>query len=198
MRKLLLFIMTIVLIASPAYALTVLDFESVPNTYRYGTGGGNTNLGNNYPGHPEVTFGPDAMIMVSGQSEYNNTDYPPYSGNTILFSKTNSLIRIDFTDPMAYVSLWFTTASDLYLEAYNSSDILLTKSVFSGSNLGTNNKLYVDRPTAEIAYVKIHDSGNHYTIDNLGYSETPVPVPPTVLLLSFGLLGMVGLKKKIA
>ena len=82
--------------------------------------------------------------------------------------------RIDFTNQDGtYLQLAYCSGTPLYLEAYDIHDNLID------SDMGPANRrvdehvldmgmLRVDAPTSQtIAYVRIHDSGNLFLIDNL-------------------------------
>jgi hypothetical protein len=165
-----------------AGALTTIDFEGVPDIYYYF--GGNQNLDGYYT---DLYFGPDATILDKVIYGYNDYDYPPHSGNAIVFSDTNPSMQVDFLSlPSNYVEAWYTSGSTFYLEAYDSSDNLLT-SASGPSNLGTNSLISVN--AGNIAYVIFHDSGDFWTVDDLAYQ--PVPAPGAILLGSIG-VGLVG------
>jgi murein tripeptide amidase MpaA len=74
--------------------------------------------------------------------------------------------RIDFTDTsLKTVALSYSSFATLFLEAYNSADQLIATTSGPG-NLGTGrlDKLSI---SGDIAYVKVHDVGNTWLIDNL-------------------------------
>ena len=189
MRKIktILFLFVLALISvNQARALTTLDFEGVPTTYYRWIG--NHNLYDYYPG---LEFGPDATILdkeIGGG--YNGLYYPPHSGNAVLSSDSTWYIRVDFVDsPANYVETWYTSYYTFYLDAYDSSDTLLASST-GPSNLGTNSLISVSADN--IAYVKLHDSENYFTIDDFGYETGAViPAPGSILLCGIG-VGFVG------
>lgn len=81
---------------------------------------------------------------------------------------------IDFTDGEAsYVSVYTSTYSGLVLEAYADDGTFLESSNWADRNLrtGTMTQLSITRPTADIGYVIVHDTGNFWLIDWLCVSK---------------------------
>lgn len=75
---------------------------------------------------------------------------------------------IDFTEGMAsYVSVYTSTASGLVLDAYADDGTFLESSGWATGNTGTGKMtmLSISRPTADIGYVVVHDTGNYWLID---------------------------------
>ncbi len=154
-----------ILIASGAYANTLVNFEGIPETYLYKFG--NQNLNGYYPG---LNFGPNATILDRVRGGYNYSGYPAHSGDAVIFSASVPYIRVDFMGfTTNYVEAWYSSAYTFYLEAYDASNNLLGYS--SGpSNYGTNSLISVSTGASNIAYVKFHDSNNFFCVDDLAYS----------------------------
>ena len=157
--------------------MVTLDFEGLPDAHYFY--GGNTNIGSYYDG---VTFGPYVVIFDTVIYGYNWSDgYPPHSGNAVIMPQTLTT-RADFDSPTSYVSLWYTSYQEFYLEAYDSDDVLLG-SVTGPANVGSNNFLEIS--ASGIAYVTIHtllqDGAFMYTIDDFTFEVASGPaanIPP--------------------
>gem|GEM_PF-3064517 len=141
-----------------------IDFENVPRAYWFNSG--NLNLGCYYYG---LCFGPQATILENEIFGYNFDDFPPHSGHAVLFSFTEDYIRVDFDDPVDHAGIWYTAWSSFYLEGYDSSGNLLD-STSGPYNSGTNTYLEVNAD--DIFYVVMHDSGNHFTVDDLDWTSS--------------------------
>jgi hypothetical protein len=77
---------------------------------------------------------------------------------------------IRFTQGKAsYFSCIVSTASGVGVDAYDEHDNLIESSGFAtnNTNTGTMDKLIIDRPTADIQYVIVHDTGNYWLLDSI-------------------------------
>jgi len=165
--------------------LIVQDFEGIPDQYLYF--GGNQNLNGYLPG---LNFSPQVTVLDRVRYGYNDTGYPPHSGDAVIFSDPEDYMRIDFlgfTSP--YVEMWYTcgTGFQFYVEGYNAAGQLVDSAAGSG-NYGSNALISISG--AGIAYVMVHDTGNLFTIDDLGY----IPEPAALSLLALG--GLAVLKRR--
>ncbi len=122
--------------------------------------------------------------------------------------------RIDFTDQNG---TWFqvgvTSASDFWLEAYDSGGVLLD-TAHTGTNYGGSDMAFlrVDAGAGNnIAYVIVHDTGNYWLIDEFEgdmagtdsggggqHGDHVVPEPTTLVLLGMGAIGSVLRKRFFA
>jgi hypothetical protein len=105
-------------------------------------------------------------------------------------------LRADFAVPVATVSIDFIAndASDIgILRAYNSANTLLAS--YTTAVLSLNQFETANISSTNIAYIIASgDSGiSSIGIDNLNYA--PAPTPATLILLSSGLLGLVGFRR---
>jgi hypothetical protein len=173
-------------------SLVVQDFENIPDTYLHSNG--DQNLGGYLPG---LFFGSYVTVLdkVRSGPGYNYISWPPHSGNAVIFSTSSSvpdsIIRVDFlgSSKPDYVEAWYTSPySPLYMDAYDASDTLLC-STSQPANIGTNILISVSH--ANIAYVKFHDSGSCFTVDDLAYT----PEPATICLFGLGALSLIRRKK---
>ncbi len=162
------------IISSASFPFTVqvsggglADFENIPEDFWYY--GGNQNLGCYYAG---ICFGPGVTILENEVYGYNDYYYPPHSGHAVAFTNDYDYIRVDFDSPVNHVGVWYTTGSDyLYLEGYDSGDNLIASTY---GTYNTQSTSFMQINTNNIAYVKIHDSGDFFTIDDFEWSPSSV------------------------
>jgi hypothetical protein len=168
-----------------------IDFENMPTAYWYY--GSQTNFGNYWAG---VNFGPNATILEDQVYGYNSYGYPPHSGHAVLFSIDTPYIDASFASAVDSVSLWFTSGwGSLTIDAYDAGNNLID-SVSGSSNYGTSSYLSMTHGSSDIAWVKIHDHGNYFTIDDFTSPTTsgqPSRVPDAANTLGLIAASMAGL-----
>lgn len=170
-----------------------ITFEDMPQDYWYA--GGQQNFGDYWAG---VNFGPQSTILEDQVYGYNSFDYPAHSGHAVLFSIDFPSITATFQTPVDFVSLWYSSSSDFYLDAYDADGNLIAQS-YGGSNLGTNNYIQVNTATNSIDHVIMHDSGNNFTVDDFTapiVTGSPTPEPASILLLGTGLVGLASTRRR--
>jgi PKD repeat protein len=87
---------------------------------------------------------------------------------------------INFTEGEAsYVSVYTSTYSGVVLDAYADNGTFLASSGWASNNINTGKmtQLSISRPTADIGYVIVHDTGNYWLIDWLCTDAPGVPTP---------------------
>ncbi len=134
---------------------------------------------------------------------------PDFTGNAVFNSPyTNSgnstIATLDNATDYVSVTLGDFNADrdELYLYAYNSTDVLIASDHFSNpasSYAGTT--LMVSSLFDDIAYVEFYGVGvnnNSVFWDNFTFNDSaePVPEPATIFLLSTGLLGFLRFRNK--
>lgn len=180
-------LLLLLLMSAPLSAGTI-DFENMPQAYWYNAG--QQNFGNYWQG---VDFGPESTILENQVYGYNDAGYPPHSGHAVLFSISVPYIDAVFDTPIDNVSLWYTSASVFVMDAYDSSNNLIGSSV-GPSNYGTNSFLQVSSGLMNIKRVRMHDSGNYFTVDDFTAEfvtgDPNIPEPSSFVLSALGLIGL--------
>ena len=179
-------------VAGLVHADPIIDFEGYT---------GYTTITNQYSALG-VDFDPTSPAVVLQFPHYNYGGYPPHSGTNVVYNANSGtgLIKATAVGPLwSHVSLWYTVNSSspitadnygLYIDAYDSSNNLIASS-HGGNNYGSNS--YLDVSAAGISYVKIHDHGNYFTIDDFSFHQESVPEPGQVVaFLGMGGMGLIG------
>jgi hypothetical protein len=189
--------LTVGLVDHVVYAGTI-EFENMPELYQYGYG--HQNFGNYWQG---VNFSPDSTVLDTNwpNDYYNYSGYPPHSGDAVLFSYSTPYIDAIFDIPVDNVSMWYSSTSSFVLDAYDVNDNLIA-STSGGPNYGTNSLITISTQGDDIKRLRMHDSGNYFTIDDftaefLTGEPTITPIPAAILLLGSGLLGIAGIRRKM-
>ena len=112
--------------------------------------------------------------------KYPSGDFTSHGTHWAWLGVTQGAGRIDFVNgPATTFSLLASAGSPVVLEAYNSAGTQLETTGSSGNNLFTGSmaELKISRPTADIAYVVVHDSGNLFEVDDICTDAPGVNVP---------------------
>jgi len=122
----------------------------------------------------------DAWQLLQG----GTTTYPTHSGDNLVYTTADFGV-IDFDMPVISVSGWFTSSSNaapsLYLEAYSGLGATGTLLDTATINRNSGSISYMEVSGDGIWSVKVHDSNNYFTMDDLAYV---VPEPATLTLLA--------------
>jgi len=107
--------------------------------------------------------------------------------------------RIDFPGgKVSYFSVLTSANTPVYLEAYDSNNVLLETAGPAAANIGTGQmgELKIQRTRADVHHVIVHDSGNYFTVDAICTNARGVVTPKTkVALLGDSYSAGVGLGK---
>ena len=170
--------------ASPTFAAVISFDDQNPSTI----------LTTQYQGQG-VTFSGARVLGLDTQSGNLNPNYPPNSGLNVVYDYLNGVITAtangaDWTQAGGYI----TGDVAITLEAYDSSNNLLGSVSTPGANeigagTGYDPNIYLSLSFSDISYVKFHDTGNTFTLDD--FTFTTVPEPSTwaagaLMLLPFG------------
>jgi hypothetical protein len=134
-----------------------------------------------------------ATAVTTGVS-LNEFEFPPRSGKNVAFDNSGTVI-LTFTFPVARVGGYFTYATPIRIEAFNSSGVLVSTATSSFSNNealsgdpgSSPNELLQVLSSDGIAQIVISGapSGSSFTMDDLTVSDTlDVTAPNTVAVPS--------------
>lgn len=149
----------------------VINFEEF-RARSLGGLGGHQEIGNFYSG-VGVFFG-GATSLSKADGSLNLPYYPPHSGDALIYDTLGGTgqISISLTVPATTVAGYYTYNRQLTLEALDVNGLVVQtkKSSFPYNFVGTGNppNEYIElNYPGGIKSLRIHDSGNTYTIDDL-------------------------------
>ncbi len=142
---------------SPSSSTGTNTFEDL-NHHQY--------VGTHYAG---LTYSAGAQCLK--KPSYNYGNFPPHSGDCVIYDHTSGSIRIDFDYTVSKVGAWFVTGIvTVNLTAYDAQNNLLDNtSVYSG----LANIKYAEVQASGIKYVIFYNGGNRWVMDDLTYSVNP-------------------------
>jgi hypothetical protein len=149
---------------------------------------------NQYPG---VNFNGATVLQLGGSL---NPQFPPNSGINVVYNPVGPM-TIDFANPVAYFSGYFTYNSGLTIQAFDSLNNLLgTYNSLCGANYigagqGCNpNELGIVTAAGIASVLITGGGGNNFTLDDAQFtgSINTVPEPGSIMLLGSGVAGAVG------
>ncbi|MCP4631741.1 MAG: PEP-CTERM sorting domain-containing protein [candidate division Zixibacteria bacterium] len=197
MKKLLLTTMLLLLTASGANALTILDFDDVTNNHWFFDGG--SNIGSYYD---HVSFGDNATILENDNYGYYGHSFITHSGNSVLYSGGSIGIQADFDINANHVEFYYSSFNRMDIWAYDSDWNFIKHA--GGNQMGDmNGFIELNTDGFDIAHVRIASpNSGEFIIDDFGYEpfddepmDDPIPEPSTLLLLASGILGIAGISR---
>lgn len=118
---------------TPTWGDVIYTFEDLPDAYFYSSG--DQNIGSYYAG---ITFGPNVTgLSVSRFGGYDDSGFPPHSGDVVIWDATDATINISFDSPLESFGIWYTSYDPLTLDAYDSGSNLLGEVVGDSNTDGT-------------------------------------------------------------
>ncbi|MFH1648471.1 MAG: peptidoglycan DD-metalloendopeptidase family protein [Patescibacteria group bacterium] len=136
-----------------------------------------------------------ATSLSKADSSLNWPEFPPHSGDALIYDNIGGTgeISITFTVPATIVSGYYTYNRQLTLEALdvNGNIVKTKKSSFYANYVSTGNppNEYIELSySGGIKSLRVRDSGNTYTIDDLGIKNVlteSVSLLPEIFVLSY-------------
>jgi hypothetical protein len=173
-----------------AYGDTVITFEDLPDAYFFG--GGDQNIGNFYSG---ITFGPDVTgLSVSRFGGYDNSGFPPHSGDVVIWDASDATINISFASPLSSFGIWYTSFDPLTLQAFGASSNLLGTVVGNPNTDGsTGTSSFLSFSGAGIQDVTLTSTPGFFVLDDLTMGTGTVPEPGSLALFTTALALLVAI-----
>jgi hypothetical protein len=168
-----------------------ITFEDLPDAYFFSSG--DQNIGTFYSG---VTFGPDVTgLSVSRFGGYDDSGFPPHSGDVAIWDVTDATIDISFASPIQSFSIWYTTFDPLTLQAFDQSNNLLGTVVGDPNTDGTtgiSSLLSFSNPGIES--VTLTSTPGFFVLDDLTYENgsNTVPEPRRIAVVAVLFLFLFG------
>lgn len=135
--------------------------------------------------------------MVSGAValDASHTPWPANSGLNVAYAPTGLMtfsLNPAIAGDIEFVSAYISGFTSVGIYAYDIGGALVGQALTPGA---TDNMLLTLQAAGNpIASIAIHDGGSSFVIDTLTF--TSVPEPATAWLLGFGLLGLLGVRRR--
>lgn len=156
-----------------------LTFEDLPDAYFFN--GGDQNIGGFYNG---ITFGPDVTgLSVSRFGGYDDTGFPPHSGDVAIWDASDPTVTISFNSPILSFGIWYTTYDPLTLDAFDVSGDLLGTAIADPNTDGTTGtSSFLSLSDAGTDSVTLTSTPGFFVLDDATYEPETSAVPEPRLL----------------
>lgn len=168
-----------------------ISFDYLPDSYLFGSG--DENIGTFYSG---LDFESNVTALSATRfGGYDNTAFPPHSGDMVVWDASEDTITISFTSPQDDVGVWYTSLNPITLTAFNSSSLPLGLAAGDANSDGTTGTSdFLSISANDISTVDISSVAGQYVLDDLQFSNSPTatatPEPSSGSAIVIGLLLM--------
>lgn len=173
-----------------ASGASIFTFEDLPDAYFFS--GGDQNIGGYYGG---IMFGPDVTALSASRfGGYDNSGFPPNSGDVVIWDADDSTITISFASPLDYFGIWYTSFDPLTLNGFDSGSNFLESTIGAPNTDGTTGTTsFIFLSNVGISSVTLTSTPGYFTLDDMTIDAGPgpIPEPPSLSSLSLGLLVLV-------
>jgi len=125
-------------------------------------------------------------LSVTQFGGYDNTGFPPHSGDVVIWDATDPTITISFDSPLQSFGIWYTTYDPLTLDAFDSDGNLLDSVTGAPNTDGTTGtSSFLSLADAGIEGVTLTSTPGFFVLDDLTYETgtSAVPEPKSIHLL---------------
>src|SRR5581483_7274793 len=109
---------------------------------------------------------------------YDNSAFPPHSGDVAIWDAADSTITLTFTTPQSFFSVWYTTYDPLTLQAFGAGNSALGTTLANPNTDGTTGISSLLKFSAPgIQTINLTSSPGLFVLDDLTFQTTTVPEP---------------------